>query len=156
MKMKVDMPSSKVGRAKYVAMRSDRVYPKGILLSKLSNQVSAGERYAAASSIAQLKDIDYNVLHALLKTMNSDPNTNVRLAALGALSRFSYESFVKEQLIRSLANQKDPIVQISLIELLTEMRERNIVRELEKLTEDYQTDEEVKAQAYTSLLKLNS
>jgi hypothetical protein len=156
MKMKVDMPSSKVSRSKYVVMRSGHVNPKDILLSRLSNQVSAGERYAAASSIAQIKQIDYSLLTTLLKTMNNDPNTNVRLAALEALSHFAYESFVKDQLIRSLAKQKDPIVQISLIELLTEMRECNIVRELEKLTEDYQTDEEVKAQAYISLLKLSS
>lgn len=156
MKIKEDLPNREVGGAKYVAMKSERVFPKEIFISRLSNQLSAGERYAAASSIAQLKNIDYDVLHALLKTMNNDPNSNVRLAALEALSRFAHESFVKEQLVRSLANQKDPIVQISLIELLTEMRERNIVRELEKLTEDDQTDEGVKAQAYTSLLKLSS
>ena len=151
-----DLENSKENLARPVVLNSTGDFPKQILISRLSNQLSAGERYAAASSIAQLKNIDYDVLHVLVHTINNDPNSNVRLAALEALSRFVYESYVKEQLILSLTKQEDPIVQISLIELLTKMRERNIVNELEKLTEDVQTNEEVKVQAYASLLKLSS
>lgn len=156
MKRKNDLGNSKEKGVRPVALRSTSVFPKQLLISRLLNQLSAGERYAAASSIAQLKNIDYDVLHVLVNTMKNDPNSNVRLAALEALSRFANESYVKEQLILSLTNQEDPILQISLIELLTKMRERNIVHELEKLTEDDQTNEEVKVQAYASLIKLNS
>jgi hypothetical protein len=47
-------------------------------------------------------------------------------------------------------------MQISLIEQLTKMHERNIIHELEKLTVDVQTNEEVKVQAYASILILSS
>lgn len=156
MKINNDLGNGEDKSAMPVVLNSTGDFPKQMLISRLSNQLSASDRYTAASSIAQLKNIDYDVLHILVKTMKSDPNINVRLAALEALSHFANESYVKEQLILSLTNQEDPIVQISLIELLTKMRERNIVQELEKLTEDDQTNEEVKVQAYASLLKLSS
>jgi hypothetical protein len=156
MKRKNDLGNSKEKGVRPVALRNSSVFPNQLLISRLSNQLSASERFAAVSSIAQLKNIDYDVLHVLVHTMNSDPNSNVRLAALEALSRFAHESYVKDQLLLSLTNHEDPIMQISLIEQLTKMHERNIIHELEKLTVDVQTNEEVKVQAYASLLILSS
>jgi HEAT repeat protein len=132
------------------------VNKKQLLFAKLNNMESASERYAAASAVAEFKKTDRDIVAALVKTMHNDPNSNVRLAALDALSQFSREPFVKQQLLKSLSTQKDPVVQVALIELLTRMRARNIVTELQKLTEDEQTSKPVKDQAYNGLMKLSS
>jgi hypothetical protein len=124
--------------------------------SKLSNLTSASDRYSAASSVAEIQKIDSDIIGVLVKTMNEDPNSNVRLAALESLSRFSREPLVKKQLIKSLSIQKDPVVQIALIELLTAMRENKIIEELQKITNDETTTQPVKDEAYKSLNNLHS
>lgn len=124
--------------------------------SKLSNHTSASDRYSAASSAAEIQKIDNDIIGVLVKTMNEDPNSNVRLAALESLSRFSKEPLVKKQLIKSLSIQKDPVVQIALIELLTAMREHKIIDELQKIANDETTAQPVKDEAYKSLNNLHS
>ena len=124
--------------------------------SKLSNQASASERFGAALSVVVISKIDHDIIGALVKTMNEDPNTNVRLAALESLAKFSKEPLVKKQLIKALSIQKDPVVQIALIELLTTVRENKIIDELRKLTNDETTTQPVKDEAYKSLNNLHS
>jgi HEAT repeat protein len=91
----------------------------------------------------------------LVKTMNNDPNSNVRLAALEALSKYHREPYVKKQLIESMTLQKDPVVQIALIEFLSKLRNTNIKNALQKIAEDNNTDKPVKDQAYSTLTKIS-
>jgi HEAT repeat protein len=103
-----------------------------------------------------MKNEDNDIIDALTKTLNTDPNTNVRLAALDALSEFYRESYVKKKLISALKKQTDPMVQISLIKLLTQMREHSILKELDKMVKDGSTPEAVKDHAYESIFLLRS
>ena len=59
----------------------------------------------------------------MIKTMNTDENANVRLAAIDALSKFSNEENVRNALIHSLTIQDKPVVQIALINLMVELKE---------------------------------
>jgi HEAT repeat protein len=87
--------------------------------------------------------------------MNEDPNSNVRLAAMDALGKFSNEATVRTALIQSLSTQKDPIVQIALIQLLVKMKEKGVVKQLEQMTKDASTMKAVKDEAYSGILKLS-
>jgi hypothetical protein len=87
--------------------------------------------------------------------MDNDPNSNVRLASLDALSKFYREPYVKNKLVKSLEKQKDPVVQIALIELLTTMKEASIVNELQKISNDANSIKAVKDQAYAGIQKLS-
>jgi hypothetical protein len=87
--------------------------------------------------------------------MNEDPNTNVRLAALDALSKFYDEPIVRKALIEGLSIQKDPVVQIALIQLMVKIKEKGIVTDLQKIVDDEKTMEAVKDEAYTGLLELS-
>ncbi|SJZ35879.1 HEAT repeat domain-containing protein [Sediminibacterium ginsengisoli] len=127
-----------------------------VLFAKLANMQSPTERLSAAAQVAKLRSTDKELVDALVRTMNNDPNTNVRLAALEALGRFHREKYVKQQLVRSLKKQKDPMVQIELIQLLTRMKESAIIDELEKITQDGNTMDAVKDHAYSSILTLRS
>ena len=87
--------------------------------------------------------------------MEEDPNTNVRLTALEALGKFYQQEHVRRALVTSLTTQKDPVVQIALIRLLVQMKEKQIVNDLEKITRDGQVMKAVKDEAYSGILKLS-
>jgi cell division protein FtsN len=129
---------------------------KQVLFAGLNDMSSSSQRLNAAVKAYQFKDTDKDIVNALVKTMNTDPNTNVRLAALDALSRFYREPYVKQQLVASLTKQKDPMVQIELIQLLTKMKQTSILKELEKITNDENTLKAVKDQAYSGIYTLGS
>lgn len=139
--------------ASFVAKVDQR---KEMLFANLVNMESASTRIAAAMKAYDMKNADRDIVDALFHTMNNDPNTNVRLAALEAIAKFHRESYVRKKLTAALKKQKDPIVQVELIQVLTKMKQTSILGELEKLVKDVNTDKEVKDRAYASLLTLGS
>src|SRR5947199_292919 len=84
--------------------------------------------FQGANVALKIVKADDEVVNALVKSMHSDPNTNVRLAALEALTKFRAQPHVRKVLIESLAIQKDPVVQIALIQLLVQMKEKDAVK----------------------------
>jgi HEAT repeat protein len=126
-----------------------------MMLAMLGDQQSASQRMVGVSVAYELETADDQIVKVLVKTMNEDTNTNVRLAALDALSKFNSENNVRQALINSLATQKDPVVQIALIQLLVKLKEEGVVKQLEKLTKDASTMKAVKDEAYTGILKLS-
>ena len=129
---------------------------KQLLFASLGNMESPSTRIAAAMKAYRMQEADKDIVDALFTTMNEDPSTNVRLAALEALSRFHRENYVKKKLIASLRKQKDPMVQIELIHVLTEMKQKSILDDLQKMVQDVNTNEAVKERAYSSILTLGS
>jgi hypothetical protein len=128
---------------------------KSTMLAQLNNQESASQRMIGVSVAYEMDKADDEIVNALVKTMNGDGNTNVRLAALDALSKFHNEPQVKKALIKSLASQKDPVVQIALIQLLVKMKEKGVVNDLKRIVDDSKTMKAVKDEAYTGLLRLS-
>jgi hypothetical protein len=126
-----------------------------MMLAMLGNQQSASQRMVGVSVAYELETADDQIVKVLVRTMNEDTNTNVRLAALDALSKFNAENSVRQALINSLAIQKDPVVQIALIQLLVKLKEEAVLKQLEKLTKDASTMKAVKDEAYTGILKLS-
>jgi hypothetical protein len=125
-----------------------------VLLAKLENRTSPASRIAALSRMDKADAVSHDVVDVLVKTLNSDPNSNVRLAAMDGLSKFYRESYVRKQLVNSLKKQQDPVVQIALISLLTKMRESAILTELESLVKDDNTMDAVKESAYNGIFEL--
>ena len=101
------------------------------------------EAVYAVSNSGQSND---DLVDALTHTMNSDKNVNVRLAAISALSgMISRNDRVKTELIKSLGVQENPLLQISLIQVLTESGVKEARGEIESITRSDKTDESVKA-----------
>lgn len=126
-----------------------------LMMAMLDNQQSASQRMVGVSVANELEQADDEIVKVLVKTMNEDVNSNVRLAALEALGKFSNEAQVRESLIQSLSIQKDPVVQIALIQLLVTMKEKGVVKQLEQMTKDARTMKAVKDEAYAGILKLS-
>ena len=127
---------------------------KQVMFAALNNMESPASRINATLEAYKLKNTGNDVVNALVETLNTDPNA--RLAALDGLTRFYRESYVRKELIASLKKQQDPVVQITMINLLIRMRESGILAELEKMVNDENTQKAVKDCAYSGILQLRS
>ena len=126
-----------------------------LLTLSLLQQQSASERLRGVSWSSQVQQPEEAVLSALLQTLNSDPNVNVRLAALDALQRVSNLQGVREGLLQALEKQKSPLVQITLIDWLVESKERRAVDLLTRISEEAQFQPKVRERARWGLRQLS-
>jgi Tfp pilus assembly protein PilN len=119
---------------------------RSVTISLLKQQ-SPSERLQGVSLTSQLKQPNSEILTALLNTLNYDPNVNVRLATVDALYLFSERPMIRQGLIESLARQESPLVQIAIIDLLVDIREKRSIQALKKLIQDNHLNVEVKERA---------
>lgn len=137
------------------AMRQEMIETKMLMMKMLQNDQSASQRIQGVNVANRMEKTDTEIVRALVKTMNEDPNSNVRLAALDALGKLTGDPAVRKALAESLSKQKDPVVQISLIQLLVKMKEKSVVEDLQKMVDDAETLQPVKDEAYSGILKLS-
>ncbi len=118
-----------------------------VILASLRDHTGP-QKIEAVYSISNSGKVSDELIAALVNTMNSDKNVNVRLAAINALSgMMGKNELVKKELIKSLALQENSLLQISLIQVLTESGVKEAKDEIESITNNEKTDENVKAYA---------
>ena len=125
-----------------------------MIFGMLENELSASQRIKGVNVAMEMSHADDEVVKALMQTMLSDRNTNVRLAALEALSQFQHDPDVRKGLIDALSKQTDPMVQIRLIQLMVQMKEKDVVNDLQRMVDDAETMKAVKDEAYNGIMKL--
>ncbi len=106
-----------------------------MMLSLLENP-SASERIRGVSYTSEIDGSGSNkeVVDALLATLNSDPNVNVRLMTLEALTTLAPKSpAVREGLVHSIMQQESPLVQSALADVMLKLQERRAVQSFRKL-----------------------
>jgi len=128
---------------------------KNNMLALIGNESSASQRMKGVNVALTIESADDEVVEALVKTLNEDKNSNVRLAALDALSKFHQEPNVRKALIAALGKQDDPVVQIALIQLMVKMKEKGVLKDLNRIIEDNNSIKPVKDEAYSGILKLS-
>jgi len=124
---------------------------KEAVMLNLLNDESASERIKAVTFVDQMNSPGNEVIQALIKTMNGDENVNVRLAALNTVSKFASSAPVRDSLVNSLANQKEPIVQIVLINILIDKKETKAIKAIKNILSDKSTLAPVKDAAAKGL-----
>jgi hypothetical protein len=117
----------------------------------LLTQESSSDRIQAVGYATDLGNADENVIEVLVKTLNNDNNVNVRMAAAYALSKFAYQRTVVDSLVKSLSQQSDPILQVTLINILAERKEKSALRPIQEIIANKSTLKEVRAVAENSL-----
>jgi hypothetical protein len=137
------------GKAYEINMASAGVF------ARLRDSTSSSSRLLAILEIEKAGQVDTPVLDMLATTLNEDRNTNVRLAALGLLEKFSNDNHVSTILINSLETQRDPIVQLGLLSLLGKMKNVAVDDKLLSLASRPDTFGAVRDEAYTILLAQN-
>ena len=116
-----------------------------VLLAGLQ-ELTGPQKIKAVYSIGQSGQTGDDLIDALVTTMNSDKNINVRLAAINALTGMIEKNpRVQKELIRSLSLQDNSLLQISLIQVLSESGVKEAKAEIESIVRKEETDEKVKA-----------
>ena len=122
----------------------------------LLRQPSSSERILGVSYSEQISAPGAPTIEALLRALDTDSSVNVRLAAVDALYLFANDPGVKDGLIASLGRQTTPVVQVALIDLLIEIRERRAVEALKSLIGDERNHPEVRKKAEAGVKSLTS
>ncbi|MFK8009200.1 MAG: hypothetical protein AB8H03_22760 [Saprospiraceae bacterium] len=122
------------------------------MLELLEDKSTSG-RIKAVNISYELKPDD-EIVEALIQSMNIDKSTNVRIAAMEALSHFGDNAEVRTALCKSLAVQTNPMIQLSLIKILINMKEKQAVKYFEKIIEKDSTTPEVKDEAQMGIFKM--
>lgn len=123
---------------------------KEMMMLTLLQKESATDRLKAVSLTSEMP-ASTKITDALFETLNRDENVNVRLAALEALTPYVRESHVRENLIRSIAKQDSPLLQVAMAELMVSIQEKKSVKELQKLLQNERTPQEVKSKIKESI-----
>lgn len=124
------------------------------LFISLIEQNSASKRLQAVSEVNKLNELSHKVIDALLQTLNKDPNTNVRLAALESLIKYINLPEVRQGLATSIAHQESPLVQIALAELMVRLQEKGALESMKKLLNKPEIDKTVKQKIEESILQI--
>ncbi len=115
------------------------------------SQPTASQRLKAINLINDQVESDQKTINILINTFKNDDNINVRMAAANALSRYSESEDVRNIFMSVLDKEGDPALQITLINLLTQMQEARAKKTFEKILDDENTIEVVKEQIQQGL-----
>jgi hypothetical protein len=126
-------------------------------LELINDQHSASSRLRGINLLKSFSASDEKIINILSEKALSDENTNVRLAAVEALSVHIENTEVSKNIRQIFLNQDDPIVQKELIAILTEkdpfQLNREVNAKLKELTLDPTTAVFVKDEAYAVLMR---
>jgi hypothetical protein len=133
------------------ALRSELASMRQEMTVAMLTQASSVERLLAISNIRQTGLVGDPLLETLIRTANSDPSVNVRLAAVDALAGCLDRRPVREELYRSLLAQTSPMVQISMIDALAGAGDGDSRHMMKNLIEDTRVDPDVRSHARKKL-----
>jgi hypothetical protein len=108
-------------------LREEVANTKQLVALSLLQQQSASERLRGVDYTSRMPAMEPGVISALVQAVQTDPNVNVRLAAIDALTKVSGDAGVRRSLAGSLAAQDSPMVQAALIDYAVESRDRSAV-----------------------------
>ena len=117
---------------------------RGMLAVSLMQQQSATDRLKGVNMSSRIVEKDPRVTQTLLDALRYDPSVNVRLAALDALSGAMDESEVRRTVVATLPTQSSPLVQLAMVELVVEARDKGSLDVLNKMEKDPKVNEVVR------------
>lgn len=124
-----------------------------MMLALLENP-SASERMRGVNYTSQIKHADKEVINALLATLNSDPNVNVRLTTLDALTRLAGHPEVREGLVQSINQQDSPLMQSAIADVMLKLQEKRSVKSFRELLKQKNLDHGVRDKIKETITQL--
>jgi len=115
------------------------------MLSLMENK-SASRRIQGVNYIEEFEQSDDAIVMALANRMLYDENTNVRAAAVEVLEKYTNSEKVKDTFIEALKTEKDPGIQIIIIQTLGKIQERKAAIPMKELLDREETQPFVKEQ----------
>lgn len=128
-----------------------QVLQQAAMLTTLHNY-TASERLKAINTIDTASaSAGTNIIGALVYAMNYDRSPNVRTAAVEALGRYIGRDTVRAEIVHSLGEQDNPLVQITMINVLTKAREKSAIGPIMKIADNENSLPEVRQTAEIAL-----
>jgi hypothetical protein len=109
---------------------------KRVLALTLLRQPTASDRLTGVALGNSIGSNDEQIVAALIDALKNDPNVNVRLSALDALSRVRDQSKLRDEIIAELGKQTSPLLQAAYIEELARIGDKKSIEELRRLLND--------------------
>ncbi len=144
-----------VEHEKAQALLQEREATRQRILTSLHEPSSASRRLSGILASQTNNGPDQEILTALIRILNHDDNTNVRLAALQVLVQYREEPLVYQALLTSLVTQDDPVVQISLINTMAAFKDQKVKENLQKIINDETVPDVVKDEAHVGLFQFS-
>ena len=136
--------SNENSNSEITSLTSEKLKFKQTAMLSLMENESASKRIQGVNLVAEFTAPDEAIVKALNNRMLYDENTNVRLAAVEALSNFSKSELVKSAFIKALGTDKDPSVQIAIIQILVKIQEKKAIDPMKQLLQQEGTQPFVK------------
>ncbi len=115
------------------------------MLSLMENQ-SASKRIQGVNYIEEFEQPDEAIIQALANRLLYDENDNVRMTAFEALIKFTSSESVKTTFIEALEKEKNPSIQVAIIQALVQIQEKKAAEPMKKLLEKDDTQPFIKDQ----------
>jgi hypothetical protein len=128
---------------------------KSMMMLNLLEKESPSARIKAVGLTQNMAEVDDEIINALFSTLTNDNNTNVRLEALDALVRYSNRPMVRIGLIKSLAEQTNPLVQLGLADIMVLFQDKNAKEALEGMLKSKELTEDVRVVIKERLNSIN-
>jgi hypothetical protein len=135
-------------------MQSELTNMRQLVVLSMLQQQSASERLQGVTFSSREDQLDPQVFAALLHTLRYDNSVDVRLAALDALSRHADQPQIRKSVVDALQGQQSPLVQVALIDLLTEWREPDAAQRLRNFQQNPNLNPTVRQRAQWAVDKL--
>lgn len=140
-----------ISTAELSQLRTEVQSMKELVMMNMLNEESPSERIKAVSYSEEIASPNDQVISALVKTLNTDKNVNVRMAAAYSLSKIANRRDVLDSLVKSLDRQTDPIIQVVLMDILVQKRETRALKPIQNIISNDGTNKEVKEIAKKNL-----
>ncbi|AWX45071.1 hypothetical protein HME9304_02080 [Flagellimonas maritima] len=140
-----------IGKAQTIVTNNETESIRQKLVLTLLEQPSANQRLQGVGEANKIIDVDETVVKALLQTLNNDSNVNVRLAAIASLTNYVENPLVRQGLVQSIPNQKSPLVQITLANLMVALQEKTSIEPFRELLKEKELDTTVKKKIMNSI-----
>ncbi|MFC1650525.1 HEAT repeat domain-containing protein [Candidatus Latescibacterota bacterium] len=151
----LSIKTGEFSREELASMKQEISETRQLVTLSLLSQPSAIDRLEGVNMVSQTSGSNEELISALLTILNSDQNVNLRMAAVDKLYLFSGKQEVRDELVKSLSTQMSPLVQISLIDVLVELREKSALETFERISEDQYVLEPVKKHARKGIEQIN-
>lgn len=148
-------PEATTTPAELATLREEVHTMRQMVAMSLLQQQSAVERLRGISWTSQIDSPDSQMLRTLVDTLKHDASVNVRLAAVDVVRPFVERPEVRQAILEALVGQESPMVQIALIDMLVEIRDKRSVEALRQLSSDKNVNQTVRERADWGLTQLN-
>jgi hypothetical protein len=120
---------------------------KELMMESLLSEQLPSAKIRFIDSVRFAGQPDEELTDILLTALNNDQNVNVRFAAAQSLARLSESEKIRLELMESLVWQREPLIQIVLINILVRMEETRAVDIMKQLMYNPENHELVREEA---------